>query len=376
MDQRLTVILVLMNYIVLLYSQAISCTTYNAAYGGTSNDYLTSIACPSSQPTMVSCMFKGKSGGRDGGFIEDGKCYARNGGNFGEGAAPYARCCSIAGDVTCKDKSATLTDPTDNTIANIYCDTGYVMTGCTLHGIYDSFDGIRMINSRCQLQSSVRTVTGYARCCKQNDNTVSSLSCTTRSSSSTAQSASLSCLSGETMTGCSALEAYNQLHRWYGSGNTCFFRRKENNGLLWYLYARCCTITTQSPTPAPTSNPTNSPSPGPTNIPTPAPTNMPSPAPTLAPTRAPTFSPTLRPTQQPTSNPTADPTIDPTSDPTKDPTADPTIDPTADPTSDPTADPTADPTIDPTRDPTSDPTTDPSSDPTIDPTADPTAAPT
>ncbi|GBG28614.1 Protein crumbs-like 1 [Hondaea fermentalgiana] len=93
---------------------------------------------------------------------------------------------------------------------------------------------------------------------------------------------------------------------WWGTGGFGFLSSDE--------------LTTDAPTPEPTTGPTPAPTPLPTNEPTFAPTGYPTPAPTFAPTNFPTDAPTGAPTDAPTGAPTLRPTSFPTLSPTLAPT--------------------------------------------------------
>ncbi|MFQ5667657.1 MAG: hypothetical protein ACE5I7_14690, partial [Candidatus Binatia bacterium] len=102
------------------------------------------------------------------------------------------------------------------------------------------------------------------------------------------------------------------------------------------------TVSSNTPTPSPTTTPTQTP----TNTPTPSSTKTPTHSPTASPTRTPTATPT--PTDVPTQTPTNTPTRTPTRTPTNTPTHTRTFTPTHTATPTPSSTPTATQTLSPT----------------------------
>ena len=201
-----------------LSQSLISCRTdHNAFTSGTGDDDGSLNGCYGSE-TMLSCGYKTSTSynGRDGGYIKNEFCIAQNG-NGGNGAKPIPRCCDISGGVTCRNVHLTLDNPSDDTRINIYCESDEILTGCTVHSWFNSFDGIKPMNNSdvdyCELHTSRSAVTGQARCCKLNDNNLK-MTCITREATSTDATqdyVSVECEPYETMTGCSGKEWYNGL---------------------------------------------------------------------------------------------------------------------------------------------------------------------
>lgn len=240
----------------LTLSDLISCTTVEGTLSATGDDDLSEVTCPADMPTMVSCGYYSEGGARDGGYISDNKCYAQNGGG-GNGVKAYARCCSIFSGAECVDEQVELINPRDDTKANAECPSDYTLTGCTVNTNWNAFDGILPVegvegNNYCELQSSDETVFGYARCCKPAD-TAAALKCNIVSATSTGSTGSVTCESG-IMTGCSAVEVWDNLNRWYIEDDTCYAERKSTaNDKGWTISGICCEVLdTPAPTPYPT----------------------------------------------------------------------------------------------------------------------------
>ena len=201
-----------------LSQSLISCRTdYSAFYSGSGDDDVSMSGCYANE-TMLSCGYYSKSSNRDGGYIENEFCVARNGnGGANTGAKPYARCCNISGGITCRNVDLTFNNPSDDTQINIHCDSDEILTGCTVHSFFNSFDGIKPKSTDwieyCELYTSSSTVRGQARCCKLNDNDLE-MTCITREATNTDPTKNyvlVECEPYETMTGCSGKQLYNGL---------------------------------------------------------------------------------------------------------------------------------------------------------------------
>ncbi|XP_002739093.2 proprotein convertase subtilisin/kexin type 9-like [Saccoglossus kowalevskii] len=243
-----------------------TCVTREGSSSGPDDDNMSEVTCLEDE-VMTGCssvLEGGRHDSRNGEkivFSAHGRatCVAYNG-NGGHGVRAFARCCTWK-DMTCYYPKSEKSESQDDDIAETVCDHWFngrptIPTGCMAFTAWTCIDGVRPVGDQSEGTTSPITrnacqaingycgagVYSYAACCSAPD-----LECgvkySTRSGTSSWDSASVMCDEGWTLTGCNSFTSWVGNIGAYIEGDTCKAVNSNNFG-VWAV-ATCCRGTTR-----------------------------------------------------------------------------------------------------------------------------------